>query len=77
MNITSKKTFSIDNAPPKLHKEFLDFRLFKIENPILFASPQLLSEVGGSGLKFPEHLEVHRITPEYVFEEKESIINKL
>jgi hypothetical protein len=54
-----------------------EFRVFKIDNPMLFASPQLLSEVGGSGLKFPEHLQVHRITPEYVFEGNKSIINRL
>lgn len=62
-NILALKSFVIDNAPAKLHKEVLQLRNFIKNNPMLFASPRLLSEIGGSGIAFPEHLNVHKITP--------------
>lgn len=52
-------------------------RAFIADNTMLFASEQLLSEVGGSGLEFPAHLDVHKIKPEYVFSETKTIIEHL
>jgi hypothetical protein len=75
--IMAKQTFVIGNAPGKLHREVEEFRAFIVDNPMLFASPQLLSEIGGSGLLFPEHLDVHRVTPEYVFQGARTIIKQL
>jgi hypothetical protein len=71
------ESFLIDNAPSKLHQEVLRLRSFIESNPLLFANSHLVSEVGGSGIIFPEHLEVHKVTPEYVFGESKTIIKFL
>lgn len=42
-NIIALKSFVIDNAPAKLHKEVLQLRAFIKNNPMLLASPRLLS----------------------------------
>jgi hypothetical protein len=41
---------------------------------MLFASKQLFSEVGGSGIEFPAHLDVHKIKNEYFFSQINIII---
>jgi hypothetical protein len=75
--IAAKQPFVVDNAPDKLHAEIGALRDYVVDHPMQFTAPQLLSEVGGSGLIFPEHLDVQQVTPEYVFEETKTIIKSL
>lgn len=60
----------IDNAPNKLHEEVNDLRIAMENNPSQFVNSQLLSKVDGSGIAFPEHLQVQKVTPQYVFDSR-------